>query len=95
MASFLSCIPHVVQLIGYYRIKICRKDLDRDSNFQHFSRGCVQYKAHTLLDWAQPWIAWIGILGCVLVFAFTSVAWWDTPVTFSKVAVAYAAVSLL
>lgn len=70
------------------RIKICKKDLERDSNFQQFSRGCEKYKAHTLLDWAQPWIAWI-----ILVFAFTSAAWWDTPVTFSKVAVAYAAVS--
>ncbi|TID16437.1 amino acid transporter [Venturia nashicola] len=94
-ASVVGLIVWASLCVAYIRyhkwIKICKKDLERDSNFKHFSRGCEQYKAHTLLDWAQPWIAYIGLTGCILVFAFTSAAWWDTPVTFSKVAVAYAA----
>ncbi|QDS67850.1 hypothetical protein FKW77_007563 [Venturia effusa] len=72
-------------------VKIHKEALEQDHRYKHFSRGSEEYKAKTNFIWAQPYIAWIGILGCTLVFAFTSAAWWDTPVLFSKVAVAYAA----
>ena len=52
-------------------------------------------QASTFLGGLQPVIAWFGLIGClVIVFVFTTATWWSTPVNFSKVAVAYGAVSI-
>jgi hypothetical protein len=49
-----------------------------------------------VFSWAQPIPAYIGLIGCVIiVFVFTSAAWWDTPVDFTIVATVYGAVSSL
>jgi hypothetical protein len=53
----------------------------------------VNYGAKTFFDWLQPIVAWIGLLGCLLVFGTVSATWWDTKVSLPKVAVAYGAVS--
>ena len=54
-------------------------------------RGTSQ--ASTILGGLQPFIAWLGMIGClVIVFVFTTATWWSTPVDFSKVAIAYGAV---
>ena len=58
-----------------------------------FRRDHDEYRPTTLLDWLQPLVAWIGLVGCILVFGFVSATWWDTKVSFAKVAVAYGAVS--
>ena len=50
-------------------------------------------QASTILGGLQPVIAWLGMIGClVIVFVFTTATWWSTPVDFSKVAIAYGAV---
>ena len=52
-------------------------------------------QASTILGGLQPAIAWLGLIGClIIVFVFTTATWWSTPVDFSKVAVAYGAVSI-
>lgn len=43
--------------------------------------------------WFQPVLAWMGVIGCVVVFAFSSAIWWDTPVDIAKIAVVYAVVN--
>lgn len=60
-----------------------------------YRRNSKDYKPYTVFAFAQPGAAWVGLIGCFLVFAFTSATWWNSKVTFSKVAVAYAAVSPL
>ena len=50
-------------------------------------------QASTILGGLQPVIAWLGMIGClVIVFIFTTATWWSTPADFSKVAIAYGAV---
>ena len=52
-------------------------------------------QASTFLGGLQPVIAWLGLIGClVIVLVFTTATWWSTPADFSKVAVAYGAVSI-
>jgi hypothetical protein len=70
-------------------------DKGLEGEYGRYRRGRKEYKAYTFFSWIQPKVAWIGLIGCILVFAFTSVTWWNTSATFSKVAVAYAAVCLL
>jgi amino acid transporter len=78
-------------MLTVLRLKIC--GLELKESHPHFSRDCPEYKPYTFFAWLQPLVAWIGLLGCILVFAFTSATWWDTKANFTKVAVAYAAVS--
>jgi amino acid permease len=55
------------------------------------------HKSRTLLASLQPVLAWIGLIACVLVvFVFSSANWWKASNrTFTKVATAYAGVSVL
>jgi amino acid permease len=59
---------------------------------RQYKRSSSKYKSYTLLSWLQPWVAWAGLVGCIVVFAFSSATWWNKPASFTKVAVAYAAV---
>ena len=55
-------------------------------------RGTSQ--ASTFLAGLQPFVAYFGLIAClVIVLVFTTATWWDTPADFKKVAVAYGAVS--
>lgn len=58
-------------------------------------RRSENYKSYTFLGFAQPYVAWLGLIGCILVFGFASATWWSSPADLTKVAVAYAAVSSL
>ena len=50
-------------------------------------------QASTILGGLQPVIAWLGLLGClVIVLVFTTATWWSTPVDFNKVVTAFSAV---
>ncbi|MCJ1396757.1 hypothetical protein MMC18_009649, partial [Xylographa bjoerkii] len=61
-----------------------------------YKRHDPNYRPFTLFAFAQPVPAYIGLLGSVLVvLVFTSSTWWDGPVTFGKVAIAYAAPMVL
>ncbi|KAL1979980.1 hypothetical protein VTN96DRAFT_4845 [Rasamsonia emersonii] len=76
--------------IRYQRwLKICDADLAR--LYPEFKRDSQQYTPRTFLGWLQPLVAWIGLVGCILVFGFASATWWDTRVSVTKVAIAYAA----
>ena len=33
----------------------------------------------------QPWTAWAGIIGILLVFIFVTAMWWDTPPSADKI----------
>lgn len=74
------------------RLEKCQDNLKDE--YAQFHRGRRGYRPFTLLAWAQPIPAIIGIAGCIVVFAFCSATWWESPVTFAKVAIGYAAVSL-
>lgn len=55
------------------------------------------HKSRTFLASYQPIPAWIGLISCLLiVFVFSTARFWDGKhITFTKVATAYAAVSVL
>lgn len=65
-----------------------------DSAYKMFNRNAEAadaYGASTLFMGLQPLPAIIAITGCVVIFAFCSATWWLQPITFPKVAIAYAA----
>ncbi|KAJ9637660.1 hypothetical protein H2199_007150 [Coniosporium tulheliwenetii] len=70
-------------------LRKCRKDIA--NKYPEFKRNTKNYKAFTLFAWAQPFPAYFALAGSLIVFGFASATWWDTPVSFPKVAVAYAA----
>jgi amino acid transporter len=83
--------PEVVWLtLSISRLEICDNGLK--AQHSHYRRQSPQYKSYTFLSWAQPYIAWLGLIGCVLVFSFTSAMWWSSPANLTKVAIAYAVV---
>lgn len=52
------------------------------------------YKASTILSYYQPAVAWLGLIGSLLVaFVFSTAHWWNGVITPAKIASAYAAVS--
>ena len=74
------------------RLRKCKHDLTGD--YAIYQRHDKKYRPFTLFAFAQPVPAYIGLLGSLLVvLVFTSSTWWIGQVTFSKIAVAYAAVS--
>ena len=58
-----------------------------------YLRSSSDYGASTALFRAQPFIAYIVLVGCIFVVCCGSATWLSNPPTFSKVATAYAAVS--
>ena len=63
-------------------------------DYQQFKRGVRGYKPYTLFAWAQPFPAITAVAGCLVVLGFCSATWWNSPVTFAKVAIGYTAVSI-
>ena len=88
-----SCLTAAFQISNLAtRLRKCRHDLTGE--FAVYERHDKKYRPFTLFAFAQPIPAYIGLLGSLLVvFVFTSSTWWIGQVTFSKIAVAYAAVS--
>ncbi|KAN0083495.1 Amino acid permease/ SLC12A domain containing protein [Elaphomyces granulatus] len=66
-----------------------RKCSDELVTHPQYRRGSDHYKPSTFLDWFQPVPAWVGLVGCVLVFGFASTTWWDNRVTLAKFVIAY------
>lgn len=76
------------------RLKLCKEDIAR--SYPEFNRNDnADYQPITLFRRIQPAPAYLGLIGCILVLAFTSATWWNSPATFSKVAIAYAAPIIL
>lgn len=53
--------------------------------------GSNSYDATTVLGILQPIPGVIAVLGCIATFVCCSATWWHQPITFPKVAIAYAA----
>ncbi|KUJ15957.1 uncharacterized protein LY89DRAFT_697946 [Mollisia scopiformis] len=70
---------------------ICDAGLKAEPQYESWRRKSPDYKSYTFLAFAQPYIAWLGLIGCLLVFGFASATWWHTSPDLTKVAVAYAA----
>jgi hypothetical protein len=88
-----SALPHLFDERGrnlWPRLRHFDEDIPPD--FMHYKRKSKAYKAATALGWAQPWPAYIGFLGCIIILIFTSAMWWNNPATFTNVAMAYGAV---
>ena len=78
-----------------YNIRLRKHKDSIASAYPEHNRWRKTSQASTFLGGLQPVIAWLGLIGClVIVFVFTTATWWSTPVNFSKVAVAYGAVSI-
>jgi len=73
----------------HYWITICEDDLREEA--PRFVRHHRDYNAHTFLFQFQPLLAYIGLIGSILVVGFASATWWSTPVTAGKVVIPYAA----
>ena len=75
--------------LAYIRYKawlnICKSGIRTDE--LEYDRNSPRYPAKTLLFSLQPAMAWIGLIGSLLVLAFASASWWDHPATFGKVSV--------
>ncbi|PYH92925.1 amino acid transporter [Aspergillus ellipticus CBS 707.79] len=56
-----------------------------------FARGSPEYAPRGSLFVLQPLQAWIGLIGCIAIFAFSSATWWDGHATVTEVAMAYGA----
>ena len=84
--------------LDFSRLIVCdvRLRKHRDSiaeSYPEHNRWRSTSQASTILGGLQPVIAWIGMIGClVIVFVFTTATWWSGGVKFSKVAIAYGAV---
>lgn len=74
-------------------LKLCKADVPAE--MPDYNRNSRTHKAYTFFGFAQPFMAWLGLVGCLAVLAFSSATWWDTPPSFAKVAVAYAAPIIL
>ena len=62
-----------------------------EDSYPEYDRRSREYQHTTLLYRLQPFPAWIGFLGCLVVLAFTSASWWNSAASFSKVAVSFGA----
>ena len=97
---YYAWLVSIYESLDFSSANVCdiRLRKHKDSIAQYYPehnrwRGTSQ--ASTILGGLQPVIAWLGLIGClVIVFVFTTATWWSTPVDFSKVAVAYGAVSI-
>ncbi|CAO2655112.1 Nn.00g101760.m01.CDS01 [Neocucurbitaria sp. VM-36] len=89
-------LPFISLKGGYavqYLIEIIQ--ISSSNEYEQFKRGIDTYKPFTVLAFAQPFPAIISIVGCLIILAFCSATWWDKEVTFSKVAIGYAAPIIL
>ena len=80
----------LIDKLPNFRLRMCHEDVKAD--WPTFVRNVPGYKPWTLLMTGQPAVAYLGLIGCFLVFGFASATWWDNPATISKVAVAYGSV---
>ncbi|KAF2097248.1 amino acid transporter [Rhizodiscina lignyota] len=94
ISCFIVWIVLCIAFIRYCRwLHLC--DADIANNYPAYKRLGPTHKAYTFLGFAQPFLAYAGLIGCVLVLAFASATWWDTQPSFTKIAVAYAAPIIL
>ncbi|KAF7128788.1 hypothetical protein CNMCM5793_003697 [Aspergillus hiratsukae] len=75
--------------LAYLRVEKCGPSLSQQES--RFVRGSSEYRSRMNFEAIQPLPAWLGLIGCTLIFCFSSATWWASQVTFAKVATAYAA----
>lgn len=65
-----------------------------EGTYCRFNRTSSSWQARTLLGFYQPLLAYVGLIGCLLmVFVCTSALWWESDATITKIMAAYASVS--
>ncbi|PYI31513.1 amino acid transporter [Aspergillus indologenus CBS 114.80] len=74
----------------YHWIKKYDHELEQAGR-PEFRRYAKEYSARGFLHSMQPVQAWIGLIGCIVIFAFSSATWWDSSATVTEVAMAYGA----
>ncbi|OJJ97014.1 hypothetical protein ASPACDRAFT_54335 [Aspergillus aculeatus ATCC 16872] len=74
----------------YYWLKKHDPEL-RHSSRPEFIRDSPQYSPRGSLLVIQPVQAWVGLIGCIAIFAFSSATWWGSHATVTEVAMAYGA----
>ncbi|KAI8629048.1 amino acid transporter [Xylariaceae sp. FL1651] len=59
--------------------RLCSDGL-HDRGYSRFIRDSPEYKreVRTVLIWGQPYVAWLGLAGCLVVFAFSSATFWNS-----------------
>ncbi|PWY91789.1 hypothetical protein BO94DRAFT_573608 [Aspergillus sclerotioniger CBS 115572] len=72
----------------YHWLKKCEREL-RHNNHLKFIRLSPDYTPRGSLLILQPLQAWIGLIGCLVIFAFSSATWWGRHATITEVAMAY------
>ncbi|PYI11465.1 amino acid transporter [Aspergillus sclerotiicarbonarius CBS 121057] len=72
----------------WYVLKKCGRELGHN-NHQKFVRLSAEYTPRGSLLTLQPLQAWIGLIGCLAIFAFSSATWWGRHATITEVAMAY------
>lgn len=98
VSASISCIivwlVLSIAFIRYHRwLSLCKQDLPTE--LPDYDRNTQTHKAWTAFGFAQPAMAWLGVIGCTCVLVFASAPWWDTPPSFAKVATAYTSLVVL
>ncbi|RAH40496.1 amino acid transporter [Aspergillus brunneoviolaceus CBS 621.78] len=74
----------------YHWIKTHDRELEQAGR-PEFRRDAKEQLSGGLLHSLQPVQAWIGLIGCLVIFAFSSATWWGSSATVTEVAMAYGA----
>ncbi|OOF99179.1 hypothetical protein ASPCADRAFT_127747 [Aspergillus carbonarius ITEM 5010] len=72
----------------YYWLRKCGRGLQHNHHLK-FIRLSSEYMPRGSLLILQPLQAWIGLIGCLVIFAFSSATWWGRHATVTEVAMAY------
>ncbi|GKZ19837.1 hypothetical protein AbraIFM66951_007789 [Aspergillus brasiliensis] len=72
----------------YYWLKKCEPQLRYHERFEYI-RLHKDYIPRGSLLILQPLQAWIGLIGCITIFVFSSATWWNEDATVAEVAMAY------
>jgi hypothetical protein len=80
-----------IYLMGHLRLNLCKAGIARDA--PEYLRTSPSYAAKTVFFSVQPAMAWIGLIGSVLIIVFACASWWDGRFTAAKLGVGYGEVS--
>jgi len=91
MVWAMECIA----FIKYYEW-LSQNQSELPGHYDRDSRELDWQKKRPFFSSMQPYVAWIGLIGCFLVvFVLSSASWWNGDVTAVKVITAYGGVSLI
>lgn len=90
------CHDHSRSYLPWIRLSMHRRELANEEGGRYDRWNKQTSGSSTFLSYFQPAVAWLGLLGSLLVvFIFSTAQWWNGVTSASKVASAYTAVSHL